>query len=86
MIGKTSLYNKAGATSLKIVDSDAAKSTADRLANSTLWLKVSPKGSLAYKGPNGEITSGRMPNDGTTLSDADIQKIKDWICRGAPAM
>jgi hypothetical protein len=84
MVNKTSLYNKMGMTSLKIVDGDTSKTTAQRLANSTLWLKVSTKMTLGYKGPNMESTGARMPNDGSAFADSDIQKIKDWICRGAP--
>jgi hypothetical protein len=84
MVNRASLYNKMGASSLKQVDADTSKTTAQRLANSTLWLKVSTKVPLAFKGPNMESTGARMPNDGSAFSDADIQKIKDWICRGAP--
>ena len=83
MVGKKSQYNKVGASTLKIVDNDTTKSTADRLANSSLWLKVSAKTAIGFKGPNMESTGGRMPNDGTVLTAAELQKIKDWICTDA---
>ena len=82
-VNKASLYAGSAAT-LKVVDAETAKSTADRLANSSMWLKVSTKKPLGFKGPKMENTGAKMPNDGTTLTDAELQKIKDWICRGAP--
>ncbi|MBK7860571.1 MAG: hypothetical protein IPJ65_18625 [Archangiaceae bacterium] len=84
MVGKASLYNKMGATTLKIVDSDTTRSTAQRLAASTLWLKCASTKSMGFKGPNNEITGATMPQNATMLTAAELQKIKDWICRGAP--
>lgn len=83
MVNKASVY-KGTAGTLKIVDADMAKTTADRLANSTLWLKVSSKKALGFKGPKGETTGATMPQGLMPLSDIDQKKIKDWICRGAP--
>lgn len=76
LVGATSTY--AGATGLlKVVDPRA-------LANSSLWLKVSPAtGALGRKGPHGEITGARMPNDGSALSQVELDQFKDWICSGA---
>ena len=59
MVNKASLY-QGSAMTLKIVDADTAKSTADRLANSTLWLKLSTMKPLAFKGPKMEATGARM--------------------------
>jgi len=85
MVNKES-YLKGSAGTLKIVD-QMAGTTAEKLANSTLWLKVSSKKDNAFKGPKGEFTSQRMPQPpDPVLSDADIQKIKDWICTGSNKM
>jgi hypothetical protein len=75
MVGKNSLYAGAGAT-LKVVDPN-------NLANSSLWLKVSAKTTIGWKGPKGENTGASMPNDGTKLSTTELKQIKDWICTGA---
>lgn len=53
------------------------------LANSALWLKVLGGTAKARTGPKGENVFGAMPNDGTTLSAAQKQLLKDWICSGA---
>lgn len=53
------------------------------LANSALWLKVLGGTAKARTGPRGENVFGAMPNDGTTLSAAQRQLLKDWICSGA---
>jgi hypothetical protein len=84
MVNKDSLY-KGSAGTLKIVDNMAATTSA-KLANSSLWLKVSTKKTLGFKGPKNEATGAKMPNDGAPFSDAEIKKIKDWICNGAPKM
>ena len=86
MVNKKSLYAGTGMT-LMVVDQMAA-TTAAKLANSSLWLKVSVPATkaLGHKGPKGESTGARMPNDGTPFTDADKQKVKDWICRGSPEM
>ena len=75
-VNKESFYKGSQGT-LKIVDPH-------NLANSSLWLKVAPtSGAAGKKGPHGEITSGRMPNDGTSLTAEQRKAIKDWICTGA---
>ena len=81
MVNKDSFYKGTPGT-LKIVDQMAA-TTAAKLANSSLWLKVSTMKTLGHRGPKGESTGGRMP-EGAPSVPADVQKIKDWICRGSP--
>ncbi|MBL8957801.1 MAG: hypothetical protein JNK82_43905 [Myxococcaceae bacterium] len=84
MVNKDSYLEGSGMT-LKIVD--AAAPVADRLANSSIWLKCSAKVNNGFKGPKMEFTSTRMPPPGKdVLADADVQKIKDWICTGANKM
>lgn len=53
------------------------------LANSSLWLKVLGGAQVGRTGPKGENVSSRMPNDETTLTAAEKQLLKDWICTGA---
>lgn len=72
--GAESKY-KGSAGTLKIVE-------ANKLANSSLWLKVNG-GSPSRKGPNNENVGAKMPQDGMTLTDAQLKAIKDWICTGA---
>lgn len=75
-VGKLSLYKGTGGT-LKVVEPN-------NLANSSLWLKVATKKALGAKGPKGEATGAKMPNDpAITLTDAEIKQFKDWICTGA---
>lgn len=74
-VNKKSLY--AGMTGkLMIVE-------ANKLENSSLWLKVLGGDAANRKGPNGEGTLGKMPNDGTELTAAQKKLLKDWICTGA---
>lgn len=84
MVNKTSLFAGSPGT-LKIVDQMAATTSA-KLANSSLWLKVSTLKPLGFKGPKMESSGVRMPNDGSAFTAAEIKKIKDWICRGSPMM
>ncbi len=82
MINKISAF--AGSQqSLKVVDA-AATDTAQRLANSSIWLKVSSMKNNGYRGPKNEITGLKMPNDGTPVTATELKKLKDWLCRGAP--
>ncbi len=82
MVNKASKYEGSSKT-LKIVD-QAAATTAEKLANSSLWLKTSTKATNGFKGPKMEFTSRRMPQEpDPVLSDADLKKIKDWICTGS---
>lgn len=75
-VNKASTYAGSGAT-LKIVEPN-------NLKNSALWLKVAPEsGTLGKKGPKGEVTGARMPNDGSSLTAEQKKLIKDWICTGA---
>jgi hypothetical protein len=69
-----SLYAGAAGT-LEVVDPG-------NLANSALWLKVLGGTAKARTGPKGENVLGAMPNDGTTLTPAQKQLLKDWICSG----
>ena len=79
-------YLEGSNKTLKVVDQMAA-STSAKLANSTIWLKSSSKGAAGFKGPKMEFTSGRMPpTTQMVLSDADMQKLKDWICTGSNKM
>ena len=75
MVNKKSLYAGTAAT-LKVVDSTS-------LANSSLWLKVLGGAAKGRTGPKSENVSGVMPNDNTTLTAAQKQILKDWICTGA---
>ena len=75
MVNKKSLYAGAGAT-LKVVDSTS-------LANSSLWLKVLGGAAKGRTGPKSENVSGAMPDGNTTLTAAQKQVLKDWICTGA---
>jgi hypothetical protein len=79
IIGKKSVYAGSQAT-LKIVDTGANGAA---LANSTLWLKLSTPNPTGWPGPHGENTNAKMPNDGSMLSAAVLQQVKDWICTGA---
>lgn len=53
------------------------------LANSSLWLKVLGGTAKGRLGPRGENVQGRMPSDGTSLTDAQLTLLKQWICSGA---
>jgi hypothetical protein len=82
MINKTSAFAGSQQT-LKVVDA-AATDTSQRLANSSIWLKVSSMKNNGFRGPKNEITGLKMPNDGTPVTAAELKKLKDWLCRGAP--
>lgn len=73
--GKKSLYAGMAGT-LMVVDANKS------LANSALWLKVLGGAMAARTGPKGENVYGKMPNDTTTLTDAEKKLLKDWICGG----
>ncbi len=73
---KKSLYAGKNAT-LMIVDQS------NKLANSSLWLKVLGGAQAARTGPNGENVQGKMPNDNQELTASEKQLLKDWICTGA---
>lgn len=82
MIDKVSAFAGSQQT-LKVVDA-AATDTKQRLANSSIWLKVSTMKAAGFRGPKNEITGQRMPNDGTPVTATELKKLKDWLCRGAP--
>lgn len=75
IVSKKSIYAGTAAT-LLVVDPKS-------LANSALWLKVLGGATGGRTGPKGENVSGKMPNDSTTLTTAEKQLLKDWICSGA---
>ena len=75
VVSKKSLYAGTAGT-LLVVDPKS-------LSNSALWLKVLGGATAARTGPRGENVSGKMPNDTTTLTTAEQQVFKDWICGGA---
>ncbi len=72
-VGVVSDYANGG--TLKIIDPG-------NLANSVLWLKVLGGDAAGKHGPNGEKTYGVMPL-GDTLSPAQKQTLKNWVCSGA---
>lgn len=74
-VNKKSLYAGMAGT-LQVVEPN-------NLANSALWLKVLGGDAANRKGPKGEGTLGKMPNDGTDLTAAQKKLLKDWICTGA---
>lgn len=76
LVGKASNYATTAGSTLKYVDPN-------NLQNSTMYLKVlgHPRD---FKGPKGEIVGqSRMPQGSEPLTDAQIGRIKSWICTGA---
>jgi hypothetical protein len=74
-VNQKSLYAGSAGT-LKVVDPN-------NLANSSLWLKVLGGTAKGRLGPKGENVMGRMPSDGTNLTEAQLTLLKQWICSGA---
>lgn len=69
-VGKASSYG-----TVKVVE-------ADHPENSSLYLKVLG-GSPKYKGPEGQLVGGQMPQGGNALSAEEKNQVRDWICSGA---
>lgn len=74
---KKSIY--AGRNATMMVADGANKA----LANSSLWLKVIGGSQAGRTGPKGENVQGKMPEGSATITDAEKQLLKDWICTGA---